>query len=99
MSSGGLHLMVSVSSLQNRLFQLLILILNFKLTIYNFEQQRITLNNLSDNSSRDHSATPQSVKPIGHTWVFHKKPNENNEVIRHKSHLVVQGCSQRTRID
>ncbi|KAJ9539391.1 hypothetical protein OSB04_032124 [Centaurea solstitialis] len=43
--------------------------------------------------------TPPSVKPVGHKWVFVRKRNENNEVIRYKARLVAQGFSQRPGID
>jgi hypothetical protein len=43
--------------------------------------------------------TPPSVKPIGHKWVFVRKRNEKNEVLRYKARLVAQGFSQRPGID
>ncbi|KAL6190887.1 hypothetical protein ACLB2K_037281 [Fragaria x ananassa] len=43
--------------------------------------------------------TPLSVKPIGHKWVFVRKRNEKNEVLRYKVRLVAQGFSQRPEID
>ena len=35
--------------------------------------------------------TPKDVKPIGYKWVFVRKRNENNEIIRYKACLVTQG--------
>ena len=29
--------------------------------------------------------TPEDVKPIGYKWVFVRKRNENNEIIRYKT--------------
>ena len=29
--------------------------------------------------------TPKGVKPVGYKWVFVRKNNENNEIIRYKS--------------
>ena len=43
--------------------------------------------------------TPPSVKPVGHKWVFVRKHNEKNEIMRYKARLVVQGFSQHPRID
>ena len=43
--------------------------------------------------------TPPSVKPIGHKWVFVRKRNEKNEILRYKARLVAQGFSQRPSID
>ncbi|KAD7477833.1 hypothetical protein E3N88_00969 [Mikania micrantha] len=43
--------------------------------------------------------TPKAVKPVGYKWVFVRKRNENNEVIRYKARLVAQGFSQRPGID
>ena len=43
--------------------------------------------------------TPDNVKPVGYKWVFVKKRNEKNEVVRYKARLVAQGFSQRSRID
>ena len=43
--------------------------------------------------------TPTSVKPIGNKWVFVRKRNENNDIIKYKAHLVAQGFSQRPDID
>ncbi|KAJ9558226.1 hypothetical protein OSB04_012840 [Centaurea solstitialis] len=43
--------------------------------------------------------TPPNVKPIGNKWVFVRKRNENNEIVRYKARLVAQGFSQRLGID
>ena len=37
--------------------------------------------------------TLEDVKPIGYKWVFVRKHNENNEIIRYKMRLVAQGFS------
>ena len=37
--------------------------------------------------------------PIGYQWVFVRKWNEKNEIIRYKAWLVAQGFSQRPSID
>ncbi|WKA13112.1 hypothetical protein VitviT2T_030444 [Vitis vinifera] len=34
--------------------------------------------------------TPEDVKPVGYKWVFVRKRNENNEIIRYKARLVAQ---------
>ena len=43
--------------------------------------------------------TPEDVKPVGYRWVFVRKRNEKNEVVRYKARLVAQGFSQRLGID
>ncbi|KAM1628851.1 hypothetical protein ACFX2K_017216 [Malus domestica] len=43
--------------------------------------------------------TPLHVKPVGYKWVFVRKRNEKNEIVRYKAHLVAQGFSQRPEID
>ena len=43
--------------------------------------------------------TPASIKPVGDKWVFVRKRNENNDIIRYKARLVAQGFSQRPGID
>ena len=43
--------------------------------------------------------TPENVKPVGYKWVFVRKRNEKNEVVRYKARLVAQGFSQRSGID
>ena len=42
---------------------------------------------------------PPNVKLVGHKWVFVRKCNEKNEVMRYKARLVEQGFSQRPGID
>jgi hypothetical protein len=37
--------------------------------------------------------------PYGYKWVFIRKRNENNEVVRHKVRLVAQGFTQRPGVD
>jgi hypothetical protein len=39
--------------------------------------------------------TPEAVKPVGNRWVFVRKRNEKNEIMRYKARLVAQGFSQR----
>ena len=43
--------------------------------------------------------TPSDVKPIGYKWVFVRKRNEKNEIVRYKARLVEQGFSQRPGVD
>ena len=43
--------------------------------------------------------TPASIKPVGNKWVFVRKRNENNDIIRYKARLVAQGFSHRPDID
>ena len=43
--------------------------------------------------------TPHNVFPVGAKWVFVRKRNENNEVVRYKARLVAQGFTQRPGID
>ena len=43
--------------------------------------------------------TPKAVKPVGFKWVFVRKRNEKNEIVRYKARLVAQGFSQRLGID
>ena len=43
--------------------------------------------------------TPPSVFPVGFKWVFLRKRNENNEVVRYKARLVAQGFTQKPGID
>ena len=35
--------------------------------------------------------TPKDVKPVGYKWVFVRKRNQKNEIVRHKAQLVAQG--------
>ncbi|RTK79942.1 hypothetical protein DRJ71_16805, partial [Enterococcus faecalis] len=37
--------------------------------------------------------TPEDVKPVGYRWVFVRKRNEKNEVVRYKARLVAQSFS------
>ncbi|KAL2245081.1 UNVERIFIED_CONTAM: Retrovirus-related Pol polyprotein from transposon TNT 1-94 [Sesamum indicum] len=43
--------------------------------------------------------TPKGVKPVGYKWVFIRKRNERNEVVRYKARLVAQGFTQKPGID
>ena len=43
--------------------------------------------------------TPKGVKHVGYKWVFVRKRNENNEIIRYKTRLVAQGFSEIPGID
>jgi len=43
--------------------------------------------------------TPRNIFPVGSKWVFVRKRNENNEVVRYKAKLVAQGFTQRPGID
>jgi hypothetical protein len=43
--------------------------------------------------------TPLRIFPIGFKWVFIRKRNENNDVVRYKVRLVAQGFTQRPSID
>jgi len=43
--------------------------------------------------------TPDGVKPVGYRWVFVRKRNEKNEIVRYKARLVAQGFTQRPGID
>lgn len=43
--------------------------------------------------------TPKGVKPVGYKWVFVRKRNEKNEIVRYKARLVAQGFSQMPGID
>ena len=43
--------------------------------------------------------TPRGVKPVGYKWVFVRKRNEKNEIVRYKARLVAQGFSQMPGID
>jgi hypothetical protein len=35
--------------------------------------------------------TPEGVLPVGYKWVFVRKRNEKNEIVRYKARLVAQG--------
>ena len=43
--------------------------------------------------------TPDGVKPVGYKWVFVRKRDATNKVVRYKVRLVAQGFSQRPDID
>jgi hypothetical protein len=43
--------------------------------------------------------TPRNIFSVGYKWVFVRKRNENNEVVRYKARLVAQGFTQRPGID
>jgi hypothetical protein len=43
--------------------------------------------------------TPPEIFSVGFKWVFVRKRNENNEVVRYKARLVAQGFTQRPDID
>ncbi|GAA0144809.1 hypothetical protein LIER_05156 [Lithospermum erythrorhizon] len=42
---------------------------------------------------------PMRVKPVEYKWVFVRKRNEKNEIVRYKARLVAQGFSQKHGID
>jgi hypothetical protein len=43
--------------------------------------------------------TPPRIFPIGFKWVFIRKRNKNNEVVKYKVRLIAQGFTQRPDID
>ena len=43
--------------------------------------------------------TPPHIRPVGHRWVFVRKRDENNKVVRYKARLVAQGFTQRPGVD
>jgi hypothetical protein len=43
--------------------------------------------------------TPPRIFPVGFKWVFVRKRNKNNEVVRYKEMLVAHGFTQRPRVD
>ncbi|KAK4391512.1 Retrovirus-related Pol polyprotein from transposon RE1 [Sesamum angolense] len=43
--------------------------------------------------------TPKGVKPVDYKWVFVRKRNEQNEVVRYKTRLVAQGFTQKPGIN
>jgi hypothetical protein len=43
--------------------------------------------------------TPPRTFPVEFKWVFVRKRNENNEVVRYKVRLVAQGFTQRPDVD
>jgi hypothetical protein len=43
--------------------------------------------------------TPPKIFPVGFKWIFIRKRNKNNEVVRYKARLVAQGFTQRPDIN
>jgi hypothetical protein len=43
--------------------------------------------------------TPLKVFPVGLKWVFIRKRNDNNEVVRYKARLIAHGFTQRADIN
>jgi len=43
--------------------------------------------------------TPPKIFPVGFKWVFVRKRNENNKVVRYKARLVAEGFTQRPGVD
>jgi hypothetical protein len=43
--------------------------------------------------------TPPRIIPVAFKWIFVRKRNKNNEVVRYKARLVAQGFTQRPGID
>jgi hypothetical protein len=43
--------------------------------------------------------TPPGIFLVGYKWVFFRKRNENNKVVRYKARLVAQGFTQRPSVD
>jgi hypothetical protein len=43
--------------------------------------------------------TPEGVSPVGYKWVFVRKRNKKNEIVRYKARLVAQSFLQRPGID
>ena len=43
--------------------------------------------------------THSGILSVGYKWVFIRKRNENNEVVRYKVRLVAQGFTQRPGVD
>jgi hypothetical protein len=42
---------------------------------------------------------PEGVSPVGYKWVFVRKRNEKNEIVKYKARLVAQGFLQKPGID
>ena len=42
---------------------------------------------------------PEGVKPVGYKWVFVRKCNEKNEIMRYKARLIAQRISQTASVD
>ena len=43
--------------------------------------------------------TPKDIKHVGYRWIFVRKRNGKNEIVRYKARLMAQGFSQRHGID
>jgi hypothetical protein len=43
--------------------------------------------------------TPKCVSPVGYKWIFVRKCNEKNEIVRYKAKLAAQGFLQKLGID
>lgn len=43
--------------------------------------------------------TPKGINPVGYKWVFVRKRNEKNQIVRYKARLVAQGFSQKPGVD
>ena len=43
--------------------------------------------------------TPEDVMLVGYKWVFVRKRNEKNEIMKYKTWLMAQGFSQKPYID
>ena len=43
--------------------------------------------------------TPKNIKHIGYRWIFVRKKNKKNEIVRYKARLMAQVFSQRHGID
>jgi hypothetical protein len=46
-----------------------------------------------------HRSVPPKIFPFEFKWVFIRKRNENNEVVRYKARLVAQRFTHRSSID
>jgi hypothetical protein len=57
------------------------------------------LENFERNQVRELVEPPPNCHPIGTKWVLKNKEGENGMVVRNKSRLVAQGCSQKEGID
>ncbi|KAL0396609.1 UNVERIFIED_CONTAM: Copia protein [Sesamum calycinum] len=57
------------------------------------------LDSLKARSIWTYNSNSKSVKPVGYKWVFVRKRNEQNEVVRYKARLVAQGFTQKPGID
>jgi hypothetical protein len=58
------------------------------------------LNSLAKRETFGHVVqTPKSVSPVGYKWVFVRKRNEKNEIVRYKARLDAQDFLQKLGID